>query len=118
MQYVQMLMMWLGVDESTSALIMFKTLNITDEPVPTQPPPQPPMQQQQQQPQHSSSSRTSFAGLQRGFLTNSKPRPRHTNPNVPLACLHVRDTTGDPIALAIPDEEMRRHFEDIQKQVD
>ena len=49
-QHDQMLMHWIGVDESTSTLLTFENMNITDEPVPMQPPPQPPTQQQKQPP--------------------------------------------------------------------
>ena len=83
--------------------------------LPTQQPTQPLMQQ------HSN-----FAGLQRSFLTNTEPRPllyhythlTNTKPrnahNVPLVGVHLHDTTGDPNALTITDEEMRCHFEDLQ----
>ena len=98
MQYVQMLMHWIGVDKSTSALLTFETLNITNEPAPTQPPPQPPTQQQQPPPTQQQPSSSNFAGLQCGFLTNNEPHPCNTNPNVPLVGVHLRDTTGEPVA--------------------
>ena len=119
-QHVQIMMHWLGVDESTDTVLTFPKLNINDEPAPSQP--QPPTQQPTQPP---TQQRSNFAGLQRGFLTNTEPRPllyhythlTNTEPrnahNVPLVGVHLRDTTGDPNALAIADEEMRRHFEDL-----
>ena len=47
-QHVQMLMHWIGVDESTDTLLTFQNLNIDDEPAPSQP--QPPTQQPMQPP--------------------------------------------------------------------
>ena len=69
-QHVQIMMHWLGVDESTDTLLTFPNLNINDEPAPSQP--QPPTQQPTQPP---TQQRSNFAGLQRGFLTNTEPRP-------------------------------------------
>ena len=103
-------MHWVGVDESIGTLLTFENLNIDDEPAPTQPPPQPPTQQPMQP---LTQQRSNFARLQRGFLTNNEPRPRNAH-DIPLVGLHLRDTTGDPVALAIANAEMRRHFEDLQ----
>ena len=44
-------------------------------------------------------------------ITNIEPRNAS---NVPLVGVYLCDTTGDPDALAITNEEMRRHFEDLQ----
>ena len=136
-QYVQMFMHMLDVDESIDTLLILQKLSISEpsqvvrtplmdassvpslmtptEPTsPTQQPTQPPTQQR------------SFAGLQRGFLTNTAPRPppQHYSDlanivpcdasNIPLVGVHLRDTTGDPVALKLADAEMRRHFEDLQ----
>ena len=121
MTHVQLLIHWLGVDESTDVLLTFPNLNINNETAPSQP--QPPMQPPTQPPTR---QRQRFAGLQRGFLTNTEPRPllyhyshltniepRNAN-NVPLVGVHLRNTTGDPDAPAIADAEMRRHFEDLR----
>ena len=120
--HAQILLNNLGVDESAeSVLVTFPSLSLNDETAPlhpqapTQPPTQPPTRQRQQ-----------FAGLQRGFFTNTQPRPlllHHSDltdieprnaSNIPLVGVHLRRTTGDPIALAIADAEVLAHFNDMR----